>query len=463
MKGYLTENQIKYVLYHLNIVYDLNDIDSGLLVFCKDENELANSTGKVIFLLSDKSLKLSEVRTVEELPILFPNDDFNESNAWVKSENGNLIFIHDVLKTCFYLLSGYQETKVRERDQYGRFQYKKSIQHRLAFVQKPIVNYYFKMIVDQITHFKANQNLIKPRAPFGKLGFMLTHDIDYVDYYTFENFLYKIKEIFGLAKSYYSLKKNVIDFFQILWQLLKFNKKDNPSWTFQYMRDIEKKNGFRSVFYFLNKDHKNKDSRYRFSDKRMKVLFQYLLGENCELGIHGTVGSVKNQDNSKQIKTFLEKESGVNVAGIRQHRLLYELPLTAKIHSAAGYDYDTTLSFAEHEGFRNSFCFPFKLYDFEADEMINVWEIPLNAMDVTLFHYRKLSVEGVKRSVEKLLDEIEKFGGVFTLLWHNDFFDEARYPGVNEFYKNIHKIIADRGVENLLGKEIVDRLQKLNN
>lgn len=441
----------------MNIVYDLDDIHQDDFLFCK--KEMLSAEGKIIFFLSDEAFDINKTFNIDGIPVLFPLSEMQPSGKWCKIENGNLIFNHDILKSCFYLLSGYQELEVKERDVYGRFQYKNSVQRQLNFVDKPLVNYYFKIIIDEIRNFKENKNILIPRSIFGNFGFMLTHDVDYIDSYTFGNLLYKLKEIMGLSKTYYSFKKNVLLLFQIIHQLLKFNKKKNPSWTFMYMRSVEEQNGFKSVFYFLNKDQKNKDSKYTFSDTRIKELFADIINNNCEIGVHGTVRSAESQVASERIKILLEKESGKKVMGIRQHRLLYKFPQTTRIQDKAGYKYDTTLCFAEHEGFRNSFCFPFKLYDFESDKMFNIWEIPLNVMDVTLFHYRKLNITAAHESINHLLDEVEKFSGVFTLLWHNDFFNEDRYPGVKEFYETMHKEISDRNQQNLLGREIVDKLK----
>ena len=135
--------------------------------------------------------------------------------------------------------------------------------------------------------------------------------------------------------------------------------------------------------------------------------------------------------------------------------------LAAVIHEKAGISYDSTLGFPEHEGFRNSYCFPFKLFDFQSDRMIDVWELPLNVMDVTLFHYRKLTKDEAYKSVEVILDEINRFNGLFTLLWHNDFFDEDRYPGISEFYANLLRMIKTYHPLSLSGKEISNRMKDL--
>jgi hypothetical protein len=169
------------------------------------------------------------------------------------------------------------------------------------------------------------------------------------------------------------------------------------------------------------------------------------------------VASVTNEKKLIQILNNLNSNLPNPVTGIRQHRLLYKLPYTTLNHEKAGLQYDASQSYAEHEGFRNSFCLPFKLYDFETDRMLNVWEIPLNAMDVTLFHYRGLNNSNALKSIKSLIAEIKKFNGVFTLLWHNDFFDDDRFPEIKQFYETLLCYIKSEKPDNYLGYEIIKR------
>jgi len=454
MNGYLTKNQIEYVSYHLNLTFELNENIRKSFHFVKGQDSSSTQIrNKIIFHLSSEEFNLDKVSWINDIPVLFP---LSKSNVFYSFNNDNLIFHHDILKSCFYLLSGYQEFNSNNLDNFGRFKYQNSIQQKLGIIKKPIVNYYFSIIESAIKKFlELNDIKLKKKELFKPFAFSLTHDIDSVDYYTFNHLLYKVKETTGLVKTYYNFKTNLKHLLKAFFELLKFSGKENPAWNFDYLRTIEKQNNFRSAFYFLEKDKKHHDSNYHFSEERIKSLFDYLISENCEIGLHGTVGSATSYAKLKETLNNLNNELPKNVSGIRQHRLLYKLPITTIIQQKAGLNYDTSLSFAEHEGFRNSFCFPFKLYDFDNDEMVNIWEIPLIAMDVTLFHYRKLNVEEAFSSVKALVNEIKKFNGIFTLLWHNTFFDEDRFPGIKQFYENLLHFINSENPQNKLGLEII--------
>jgi peptidoglycan/xylan/chitin deacetylase (PgdA/CDA1 family) len=456
MRGYLSNNQIQYVLYHLYLYYDFPDKVKFRMCFVRDANEAQKSKDKIFFMLSEQPLWLQSVRWDNDIPILFPD---NKSNDMISLENGNLIFHDDIIKSCFYLLSGYQEYGSENRDHFNRFKYSNSVQNKLGIIHKPIVNYYFEIIVDNIQKYYPEIEIRKKELS-SSFVFFLSHDIDNVDFYTINRFLYKIKEIFFMVKTPYTFKANIIQLTQIAFQLLLFSKKENPTWNFPYLRRIERKYAIKSTFYFLTKGVRNHDSRYTFDQKRIIDFFEFLNKEKCEIGIHGTVESFKNEKELERICNELRSVSPQEVRGIRQHRLLYELPETALIQKSNELIYDSTLSFAGHEGFRNSFCLPFKLFDFENDRMIDFWQIPLVMMDVTLYKYRNLDNAQVLKIVKQLISEIKRFNGVFSLLWHNDFFNELTFPGINKTYQEILQYTMKKGAESMTGTTIINRIEK---
>lgn len=431
------------------------------LWFARDANEPQTCTNRIVFLLSKEDLRFEAIDEMEGLPILFPVSQQKE--LYFTDGNNNLIFCHDILKSAFYLLSGYQEYQNKDsHDALDRFSFLDSIQYKLRFANKPIVNYYFEIIVRAIHLYAEKNNLVvSQRRFFNTFGFILSHDIDYVDLYTKNYFLYKVKEVLGIRQSKLSTWTN----FKLgLIGFLKYSniiKRNNPYWNFDFMREVERDNNFRSIFYFLDKGILHSDAYYSFDEHRMVYLFEYLRKENCEIGLHGTVESISNREKMRSSIDKLQQASNVTIAGVRQHRLLWRHPETALIQESLGLKYDTTLGFAAHEGFRNSYCHPFRIYNFEEDRMMGLWEFPLNVMDVTLFAYQKYTCKDAFDKTLNVMHEVQKFGGVFSLLWHNSFFDEDLYPGVTKFYTELLKSIALAKPENILGVELVDRMDKI--
>lgn len=454
MNNYLSEKRINYILEHLQQTIDVSLLKDRF-VYLKNASEIQQYNNKIIFLLSDQCIDLNKVKYSEDIPILFPVTD-NESPIF-SFHGTNLIFNHDILKSAFYLLSGYQELDPEYKGKFNRFPYELSIQSKLGITGKPIVNYYFDFIKTGIKEYcTLNKIDFKPQKTFKTFGFFLTHDIDKIDTYSIYDLIYYIKVLFGISKSSLKLKIKLKKVLEYLYNF--FLTKNNPSWDFDFLRSIEKKFNFKSAFYFLPKDLKHQDAYYSFNERRLQILFNKLKEEGCEIGIHGTNRSATNLSFLNANIAELEVAIQSNISGIRQHRLIYDMNITPYLHQKAKLFYDTSLGFAEHEGFRNSYCYPFKLYNFKDEKTFETWEIPLNIMDATLFEYRKLNTEDTFKTAKTIIDEVAKFNGVFTLLWHNGYFDEIITPGITEFYKELLDYIHQQNPQSITGEEMIGHL-----
>ena len=422
------------------------------MIFIRDPSEIQKYSGKIIFPLSENELNEDYIIWNQSIPILFPN---STSCDFFTIQDNNLVFLHDLLKASFYLLSGYQEFVSDIKDEYGRFRYDQSIQYKLGIINKPIVNYYFNQISEGIEQFCTVQKIRFKRCNlFENFGFLMTHDVDRVDAYNYYEVGYQLKQLLGLSKRYYGLFKTFKVFLLSLFNYINVFSSRNPFWSFPHILDIENKHGIRSVFYFLKNEGKL-DSNYSFKELRIKNLITELIDAGCEVGIHGTMNSSLNLESMRSAINELESVCNQSIIGCRQHFLQYHNPQTSIIHEQCNLKYDSTLSFAEHEGFRNSYCLPFKLYNFEKDCIYNVWEYPLNIMEVTLFGYRRLSFDNALDSIRNCIHEIQKFNGLFTVLWHNCFFDEFIYPGITVFYDQLMAHIMKENPQSLTGSELI--------
>lgn len=458
MKGYLNQSQIEYVIFHLHLHLNLTQEIKERFIFQASEKSSVNSKNSIVFALSKTEFFQEKILTINSLPILFPLETKND--FFSIDQDNNLCFHHDILKSIFYLLSGYQEYSTKDsRDNLGRYAFTDSIQHKLKIAEKPLVNYYFEIILKGVEAFCSVQKLsFQRRRPFETMGLLLTHDVDYIDKYTVNYWVYKLKEILGLRPSRLSRFKNSLLFLKGISSYLGINP-SNPYWNFTWIRATERKHNWKSVFYFLDKGIKHSDAVYSFHEERIKKLFQELMAEGCEIGVHGRVGSIDNFRNMKESLDKLRDVSRATVEGIRQHRLLWKHPETALAQEAAGFRYDTTLGFAAHMGFRNSYCYPFRLFDFEKNRMTTLWELPLTVMDVTLFAYQNYTPEQALAACRRALNEVSTFGGIFTLLWHNSFFEEETYPEITKFYLDLLDLISEYKPTNGTGIELTKYIE----
>jgi hypothetical protein len=456
MEGYLNTDQAQYVLFHLGLMFQLSDEIKSRFVFVKSSSELPAGDGQIVFPLSADSLNNSTIKTVNEIPVLFP---CGPSLRFWRIENNTLFFEDDLLKSAFYLLSGYQEYVNKKRDMLGRFSALDSIQYQLNVVQKPVVNYYFEEIGKGICEFLELQHLsFEKRSLFDPFGLIITHDVDRVRYYSLNYLIYKLKELAGIKKAGAGFPVLFRQLYRGLCGYLS-GKSNDPAWkNFSFLGELESEHQISSVYFFLDNETPHHDADYKLSDARISGLIADLDESGCEIGVHGNHYSATSKASMKRQLLKLKRVFPKKISGIRQHRLRYEIPATTSIHEESGFDYDATLGFYDYEGFRNSFCMPFRLYNFEKNSMSAVWEIPLHVMDCTLLDYRKLDFQEAKSSIDQLISEIRRFSGIFTLLWHNSYFDEIRYPGIKQFYTDVISHLAGQHPQKLLGTQVIEKM-----
>lgn len=455
MKGWLTESQKQYILehlgHHVTLSPELTEYFSFGSLPPKEES-------CIHFHTSQHSLDLDKVLWIDELPVLYPCS--GRQSEFYSVHGKQLIFHHDLLKSAFHFLSGYEEFRNTSLDQYGRFPYKESLQYKLGIIGKPIVNYYFEVLIEGISEFARKNNIPFRRNPVLKQAvLMVSHDIDKINSYGFFETGFRLKQFLGLAGTTMSRKNHFIDLITSLFHFLNpFSRKD-PFWSFESLMYWAEERGFRDTFYFLQKEGgRNENSRYHFHSKKFRELFRELSSRGHEVGIHGTLQSASSQEHMNSTVNKLREVSPAPVIGIRQHFLKFDPRITAQIQEEAGLKYDTSLGFAEHDGFRHSYCWPFRMFDFHNNCARKLWEIPLTVMESTHFYYRKLDLEGSRSSIEKLLSEVLKFNGVFCLLWHNNFFEEREIAGITDHYTGILDLCRENKMEGLTGRDIQKKM-----
>ncbi|MFH0756476.1 MAG: polysaccharide deacetylase family protein [Bacteroidota bacterium] len=442
----LPPSAIRYLSYHLGHHYSGPDLNSILVTeeketdaasFCMPQSGLPLDTEKVFF--------------IEEVPVLFP---LSRSKAWYAVKEKGIRFNHDILKSAFYLLSGIQEYLDYMPDTHGRFPWHESIQYRLGFTGKPVVNYYFEIILDALETYCSLNHLPFKRVKLEQPVLLLSHDVDRIRKYSLRELVYVGLQLAGLKPSGRSFAKKWRSFLFYARGTFLFRK--DPYWNFEDLLAMEKEYRISSSWYFLEKTG-NGNSRYHFGDPKIAVLLRQIKQPEHEIGIHGT------RESSTDILAMAEGIKRLNrvtahpVSGIRQHFLKFNIRTTPGIQISAGLTYDTTLGFAECIGFRNSYAFPFRLYDFHEHRPMDIWQIPLNVMDTTLLEYMSVPVESLMEAIQPVLTEVSRFHGLFSLLWHNSTLDEEEYRGVGPKYRQILEHLTAAGFKSFTGAQMVSR------
>ena len=383
----------------------------------------------------------------QRVPFFFDN---SPAAPLLALQENRAIISADIIAAAFYLLSGWQEYFSGERDRHGRFPYAASVQATYGFVAMPVVNYYFDVLRAAVEHV-SGQTLQPRRWGSQEAGFaaFISHDID------------------NLRSAWKAPAKGALQqrqfgrFSKLLWQHLT----QPDAWdNLEAVAAAVAQYGGRSTFFILptpeisSNDIRNADYSLTNSLLRRLSLLEH---QGIEIGLHASLGTATNADR------LADEAYKIGGGGLRFHYLSWEPRHTLETVATAGMNmranelrffYDCTLGFAEHFGFRHSYCLPFYPFDFKKrnGEAADFLEIPLNVMDATLHHpnYLQLNPAEIIPALAPVFAEIKRFGGVASVLWHNENFDPANTQNGPQQFHEIMAHLQQQGTAFLTGREV---------
>jgi hypothetical protein len=428
-----------YILKNFEAIYKIEPGEFNINYGIDKKSKIQINKGNIDYFTRRESLDLSGVIwkdwNGERIPFLFDSD----SSAIIVTQSENQVIInYDIIASSFYFFSNWQEYVSRDKDIYGRFRMTESIQHKLNFICKPVVNYYFDILknaIEKAYNIKLNHGLWQGK----KMAVCLTHDIDLCESAWIQG---SFREL---------LKGNIFAPLKLAARKLFAN---DEWFNFSKIIETEKKFNSNSTFFFLPfKGRKNgiPNADYNISKPKFRKVFRQIVENGSEIAVHGSIGTNTDSDLLMSEITKI----GVEVSGNRYHFLMYDSLLSPFVISESGLKYDSTLGFAEVIGFRNSYCLPFYLYDIKNNRSTNIIEIPLTVMDVSFGEkYMGITKEEALIKMYDLVNEIESFNGCFTLLWHNTYFSEYKYPGWKNIYCKILEYCAGKDALITSGENI---------
>lgn len=378
----------------------------------------------------------------QKLPFFFDNQPVRPLLELLPE--GRARIATDVVSAAFYLLSGWQEFYSDARDRHGRFPYAASVQSRYGFVAVPVVNYYFEVLRAAVEH-AGGQPLPPRRWAEGRAwAAFITHDID--------NLYSAWKQPAKAALR----QGNLLQFGRLLWQhLTRKDAWDNLAEVQQTVAEY----GAKSTFFFLPEHRKaaNGTPNADYQVKQILPVMAALKRHGAEVALHGSLGTSLDPDMLYDELVSFDSAGW----GLRFHYLYWEPRVTPDLVDNLTNGYDSTLGFAEHYGFRNSYCLPFYPFDFSHGEAVDFLEIPLNVMDATLHHpqYLQLAPEEILPALRPMFREIERFGGVCTVLWHNENFDPANTRNGPRAFRILMEYLRSRNPAFVNGSDICRSFQ----
>jgi hypothetical protein len=336
----------------------------------------------------------------------------------------------DGVASAFFWLSGWQEHTLVARDPYGRFSHAGSLQARLGITTLPVVDGYRAMLAEQLAGAGVP---VQPRQWAGhRWAFCPTHDIDYLRKWR-PGLVYREVVAYLLANARKQpLPERLRRFRAFLADWLRPG--DVYRASFVRLRTETIRRGGTATFFLKAEARSRYDVYYRLADPWLRRQLAHLAADGFEVGLHPGFHSYRHPACLARERARLSQVLPTPPCSIRQHYLRYDLPVTPRMQQQSGFEIDSTLGFAEHEGFRHATCQPFQVFDPVANAPLELWEMPLCLMEAALFNRRQLSAEQAHTATTDLLRTVQRFGGAAVMLWHNTLWDELDHPGWGQHF-----------------------------
>lgn len=246
------------------------------------------------------------------------------------------------------------------------------------------------------------------------------------------------------ARAVKSLRSSVYSWFQAMNPTRPTERLDGyDQWLV-----MEEEVGAKSTFLFLPDRYGRRhytDGGYRYRDKvrfggqrcTVAEMMREIHDRGWEVGLHASWQSYDSIDEMKRQKTQVERAIRAEVLSVRHHNLHFDIRRTARVHHQAGLAFDSSLGFNDNIGFRCETSYPWRLRDLNANELLNVLELPLVIQDKCLIEAIAGGSEDLAMEcVERMADRVSQVGGVLTLLWHPRMLTNSTYVSVYQHALN---------------------------
>lgn len=337
----------------------------------------------------------------------------------------------DPFAAAFYLVTRYEEYMPHLRDIHDRFEAENSLAFQKNFLSKPLINIW----AEKLKRVLLNRF---PGLCFQerKYRFISTLDIDNA-----WAFLQK-----GIMRTCGALVRSIskLDFADVLYRLQAIaGLKKDPFDTYDFQIELQRKYGFRSVYFILLGRYGENDKNVSPSNRSFRSLIKYL-ADYSMLGIHPSYASNLSPSLLKSEIATLSKILKREVTCSRQHFLILKLPGTYRNLISLDITDDYTMGYAHQPGFRASICTPYFFYDLDQEQITPLRIHPFAVMDATLKYYMKAQPHEAMAIIKPLIDEVKAVKGDFISLWHNESLSNYK---IWEGWKNVYVDMIEEAVK----------------
>ncbi len=346
------------------------------------------------------------------------HSQFNK--IFFKNQNGTILF--DLFGAVFWLLSRYEEYLPHKTDSFNRFHYKTSIAYQYDFIKTPLVNVWLNEL----------KNILESNFPELQFvertyNYISTVDIDNAFKYKHKGFVRTLAGYLSdiLHKDFAGVKSRT----QIL-----FTKKEDPFDNYRFLIDANIENNIKAIYFILLGDYGVNDKNHSASNLDFQALIKHL-SDYSAVGIHPSFGSTNNLHQFKVEVARLSKIIHKDIFKSRQHFSMLKFPQTYQSLLQSGISEDYSMGYTNINGFRASYCYPFKWYNLDEEMTTPLIIHPFAISENTLEFFANKEKLGFIELAKPIINEVKKYNGQLISIFHNDTFVAHMKENYIEFLK----------------------------
>lgn len=326
----------------------------------------------------------------------------------------------DLFGAAFWLLSRYEEYLPHQSDAYKRFHYRSSLAWQYQFLHLPLVNIWLAELQRQLAKRY-------PQLTFKKRQYNLLSSIDIDNAYK-----YKHKGFVRTLAGFVSDRKlsNLLQRLRIT-----LNREQDPFDCYDFLIQTHRELNVEAIYFLLLGDYGPNDKNHAATNLNFQVLMKHLADYSL-VGIHPSFGSNNSQHQLKVETNRLSNIIHRTVTRSRQHFSVLRFPDTYQHLLQAGIETDYSMGYPNCNGFRASYCYPYRWYNLEIESATPLIIHPFCLTEATLMSEREKTGKSLTELSQPLVEEVKKYGGELVPIFHNDLFDENMKAFYREFLKN---------------------------
>lgn len=356
----------------------------------------------------------NEFTIEKDIPVIYGTDDLMITNS-------KMFCGIDIFASSFFMLVRWEEYVNTTRDKHNRFPGSESIAYNKSFLHRPVVNEYVEMFWKMMLKL-GYQGKRKLRS----YELVSTCDVDLLSYPV------SFRALFGDVLIRKNLKLAVEHF--------KYMFIKNPYDTFSFILDTAEKSGLKVHFYFMATGNKRLFDQPSYLKRNLfNTWIKEFKKRGHIIGFHPGYYTFDDPERWHDEKQLLEEAVQQEITEGRQHYLRFDITKTFRIWDKNKMSSDSTLGYADKEGFRCGTGDIFTVFDFLERKPLRIKELPLIIMDSTLKQYQQYHLEHVLSVIQYYISIGKKYKTFITILFHNTVFS-MDWEGYDSIYKETLKL-----------------------